>query len=264
MRLLPEPPGRILQHARHLDQGHHLLHGCRGIDQDAVHLALGDRPAELEPLRALQDSADIFRLDGKKNCRHGQVFTNLTFIPRMWAFPGSVGPCHPSPGRAISQGAPCAPVAPPRRSCNGAAQARLRPKGSLSLTRMQNKTLTSSQKYILTTDFKRKHKMIEITLAEKISNQLSSYQGKISCICIQSSSTESIFQCNMQQYGNVYPISFKLNIEIASQFTDKYAKKISELLIMNYHTISNKNAAYISKMASHNIEAELTIEADTF
>lgn len=87
MRLLPEPPGRILQHARHLDQGHHLLHGSRGIDQDAFHLALGDRPAELEPLRALQDSADIFRLDGKKDCRHGQVFTNLTFIPRMWAFP---------------------------------------------------------------------------------------------------------------------------------------------------------------------------------
>ena len=98
MRLLPEPLGRILQHARHLDQSHHLLHGSRGINQDAVHLALGDRPAELEPLRALQDSADIFRLDGKKNCRHGQVFTNLTFIPRMWAFPG-VRPlaCHPRP-----------------------------------------------------------------------------------------------------------------------------------------------------------------------
>lgn len=47
------------------------------------------------------------------------------------AFLGSVGPCHPSPGRAILQGAPCAPAAPPRRSCNGAAQERLRPKGSL-------------------------------------------------------------------------------------------------------------------------------------
>ncbi len=87
MRLLPEPLGRILQYARHLHQGHHLLHGSRGIDQDAVHLALGDGPAELEFLRALQDSADIFRFDGKKDCRHGQVFTNLTFIPRMWAFP---------------------------------------------------------------------------------------------------------------------------------------------------------------------------------
>ena len=53
MRLLPEPLGRILQHARHLHQGHHLLHGSRGINQDATHLALGDGPAELEHLRAL-------------------------------------------------------------------------------------------------------------------------------------------------------------------------------------------------------------------
>ena len=50
------------------------------------------------------------------------------------------------PGRAISQGAPCAPMAPPRRSCNGAAQARLRPKGSLSLT--QNAIIQHNNIYL--------------------------------------------------------------------------------------------------------------------
>ena len=57
------------------------------------------------------------------------------------AFPGSVGPRHPSPDRAILQGAPCVPTAPPRRSCNGAAQARLRPKGSPSLTQKKQERL---------------------------------------------------------------------------------------------------------------------------
>lgn len=68
----------------------------------------------------------------------------------------------------------------------------------------------------------------------------------------------------MQQFGNVYPISFEIDSEIENQFIDKYADKIAELLIKYYNTISDENTAYISKMVSHNIKTELIIEADIF
>lgn len=106
--------------------------------------------------------------------------------------------------------------------------------------------------------------MIESTIVEKVKENLSSYLGKISCICIEATSINSFFCCYMQKINCTFKIRFEINEETAVQFPDKYSNLIAELLIKNYDEITKDDLSYAEKMVSHNIYAELIIESATF